>query len=503
MSFFRIEREVVADSSQSDSSITFGNLGPTGANYGDYMYWDSRKNKWAVGSSSVSIGSFAGQTGQQEDAVAIGTTAGQYDQKSDAIAIGHLAGITGQDNYAIALGYAAGNLDQRENCIGLGHSAGLSGQSIEAVAVGAQSGKYLQGFQALSMGYAAGFSTQGSLSVSIGSFTGQTNQGSQSIVVGNSSGALNQGNQAIVVGVSSGQSNQMTQAIAMGRFAGQFRQGTEAIAIGNQAGQTDQLTGSISLGVRVGFTNQGVDSVAIGRFSGQFNQGIEAISIGTQTGQTGQQSNAVAIGAIAGSTNQGQNSIAIGNRAATSAQPAGSICFNSGGVTFNPTQVGFHVRLVRSVAVGAGANRLAYSGDEIVVNSSKTFVVQHPIEADRYLVHASLEGPEAGVYYRGEGEIPSGAQQVRIPLPDYSKAFDEFTVLLTPITKFSRLATSEVEDGAFTVFGGGKFFWHVFARRTHLEVEPLKSGVTLKGAGPYRWLEQRACPGKEMISAGS
>ena len=132
---------------------------------------------------------------------------------------------------------------------------------------------------------------------------------------------------------------------------------------------------------------------------------------------------------------------------------------------------------------------MAYSGNEIVLNTSKTFVIQHPVEKDKYLVHASLEGPEAGVYYRGKGEIPSGSQQVRIPLPDYSRVFDEFTVSVTPISVFSELAASEVEDGAFTVFGGGKFFWHVFARRTHLEVEPLKSGVTLKGAGPYRWLE--------------
>jgi len=33
---------------------------------------------------------------------------------------------------------------------------------------------------------------------------------------------------------------------------------------------------------------------------------------------------------------------------------------------------------------------------------SKTFVREHPLNKDKYLVHACLEGPEAGVYYRGE-----------------------------------------------------------------------------------------------------
>ena len=37
--------------------------------------------------------------------------------------------------------------------------------------------------------------------------------------------------------------------------------------------------------------------------------------------------------------------------------------------------------------------------------SSKTFVIEHPDDKDKYLVHSCLEGPEAGVYYRGSCEI--------------------------------------------------------------------------------------------------
>ena len=34
------------------------------------------------------------------------------------------------------------------------------------------------------------------------------------------------------------------------------------------------------------------------------------------------------------------------------------------------------------------------------------------------MVHGCLEGPEAGVYYRGKGEIPEGEDSVVITLPN-------------------------------------------------------------------------------------
>ena len=62
--------------------------------------------------------------------------------------------------------------------------------------------------------------------------------------------------------------------------------------------------------------------------------------------------------------------------------------------------------------------------------ADKTFVIQHPLDKDKYLIHACLEGPEAGVYYRGRGEIKRDS--VRIDLPDYAKKLaTDFTVQVT------------------------------------------------------------------------
>jgi hypothetical protein len=107
-------------------------------------------------------------------------------------------------------------------------------------------------------------------------------------------------------------------------------------------------------------------------------------------------------------------------------------------------------------------------------------------------VHACLEGPEAGVYYRGQNEIL--LNECEIQLPDYVDALaTDFTVHLTPIFegKFVQLASSEVKNNKFTVYssnGGCKFYWHVYGKRQTIDVEPDKRSVVVKGSGPYKWI---------------
>jgi hypothetical protein len=124
-------------------------------------------------------------------------------------------------------------------------------------------------------------------------------------------------------------------------------------------------------------------------------------------------------------------------------------------------------------------------------SGTKTFVIDHPVSPDKYLVHACLEGPEAGVYYRGEGII--GNREVEITLPDYVKHFaTNFSIQVTAIgDNNSFYTTSRVnqDTGSFKVFGNpGEFFWHVYGKRQSIDVEPLKSQVNVKGSGPYKWL---------------
>lgn len=104
---------------------------------------------------------------------------------------------------------------------------------------------------------------------------------------------------------------------------------------------------------------------------------------------------------------------------------------------------------------------------EIVYDNTKSFVIQHPIVQSKYLVHACLEGPETGIYYRGQCSITNNSH-IEILLPDYAKCIGtDFTVHITK--KYTgkesfglTYEVTDVVDGKFTVFGAnGSFYWSV------------------------------------------
>jgi hypothetical protein len=126
-----------------------------------------------------------------------------------------------------------------------------------------------------------------------------------------------------------------------------------------------------------------------------------------------------------------------------------------------------------------------------ITYAAKTFVVDHPTDKDRYLVHACMEGPEAGVYYRGESRIEDEQTSVLVKLPEYVESLaKDFTVHVTPIGEPRLLGTSRVRDGAFTVYGTpGEFFWVVYGKRGSVDVEPMKNDVCVAGEGPYLFIK--------------
>jgi len=121
----------------------------------------------------------------------------------------------------------------------------------------------------------------------------------------------------------------------------------------------------------------------------------------------------------------------------------------------------------------------------------KSFIINHPIDKNKYLVHVCLEGPEVGVYYRGKGEITNN-EFTEIELPDYVDKFAfDFNVQITSIynNKIIILNASEVENNKFKVYGeNSKFYWFVYGKRFDINVEPDKDSVCIKGEGPYLYI---------------
>ncbi len=98
------------------------------------------------------------------------------------------------------------------------------------------------------------------------------------------------------------------------------------------------------------------------------------------------------------------------------------------------------------IRVGIGVTNPAYEleieGEISATN--KSFVIDHPTKPGKKLRYGSLEGPENGVYVRGELKNSNV-----IETPDHWEGLvypDSFTVTLTPIGRFSHLYVVKIED---------------------------------------------------------
>lgn len=96
--------------------------------------------------------------------------------------------------------------------------------------------------------------------------------------------------------------------------------------------------------------------------------------------------------------------------------------------------------------VGIGLSNPAF---ELEINgeisaTNKSFVIDHPTKSGMKLRYGSLEGPENGVYVRGELK---GTNIIRVP--DHWVGLvhpDSYTVHLTPIGRFSHLYVEKIEN---------------------------------------------------------
>ena len=176
-------------------------------------------------------------------------------------------------------------------------------------------------------------------------------------------------------------------------------------------------------------------------------------------------------------------------------QVANSIVINANATGPNPVNSGFYVNPIRS-DTSVSSNALVYNSytNEIVYNTSKTFVIQHPIEDKRYLVHTCVEGPDSELLYRGCSQIINN-EFVEISIPDYAQIIGfDWNIQLTPIGEIENpLSCSEIDNsGCFVVYsndnGNCKFYWYVYGKRTLFDVEPFKNDVDVHGDGPYKWI---------------
>lgn len=239
-----------------------------------------------------------------------------------------------------------------------------------------------------------------------------------------------------------------------------------------------------------------------------------------------------------GSVSAGDSSIAIGG---TSTAPTVRVNFIPGDL-FVLGSVNGTNGISYYVQSGPTSFRFYWDGININIvrndlNSIvKTFVIDHPTDPARYLVHACTESPSNGVEYWGEATVTGGSAVVTLPAyfealcgPDNRQV--QVSVVLPDVdtstpagpdvdvdvpdpanpgktkkqkqpgkparpehTMVPAAAASAPRNGQFRISCSGpdgtKVAWLVKAVRKDvppLLVEPLKTGVDVFGDGPYRY----------------
>jgi hypothetical protein len=126
---------------------------------------------------------------------------------------------------------------------------------------------------------------------------------------------------------------------------------------------------------------------------------------------------------------------------------------------------------------------------------SKPFIIDHPVKEDHYLIHVCMEGPEAGVYYRGKANILN--RFVTVTLPDYVDYLaTDFTVHVThemnETEEIVQVSATGILYNQFRIYASApcSVNWLVMGNRknTAFPIEPHKSEITVKGNGPYKYM---------------
>jgi hypothetical protein len=138
--------------------------------------------------------------------------------------------------------------------------------------------------------------------------------------------------------------------------------------------------------------------------------------------------------------------------------------------------LGFNAGSLASQAYGV------YSGGNTGASGTKQFVEPHPTDSTKVIRYISLEGPEAGTYFRGKGKFERGT--ARIPVPeDFRMVTDEegLTVQITPIGGMASVGVMKADLNEIVVQSSRnlEFYYLVNGiRRTQKNLtSPISEGI--------------------------
>ena len=175
--------------------------------------------------------------------------------------------------------------------------------------------------------------------------------------------------------------------------------------------------------------------------------------------------------AFMGTANETSNFVSYGG-GTSSADAATVLAFYTASAV-NTTVGTERMRITNAGRVGIGTDSPGYELEVngSIVGSSKSFLIDHPTQTGKKLMHACIEGPENGVYFRGR------SQETGIQAPEYWSGLvdiDSMTVDVTPIGPNQSIYVDRVDDNGDICVGSNtdeplNYFYVVYGERKDID----------------------------------
>jgi hypothetical protein len=172
-----------------------------------------------------------------------------------------------------------------------------------------------------------------------------------------------------------------------------------------------------------------------------------------------------------GTANETSNAVSYGG--GTSAADAATLLLFYTASAVNTTVGTERMRITHEGRVGIGTNAPGYKLEVngSIVGTSKSFLIDHPTQTGKKLMHACIEGPENGVYFRGR------SQETGIQAPEYWSGLvdiDSMTVDVTPIGPNQSIYIDRIDDNGDIGVGSNtteplNYFYVVYGERKDID----------------------------------
>ncbi len=158
------------------------------------------------------------------------------------------------------------------------------------------------------------------------------------------------------------------------------------------------------------------------------------------------------------------------------------------GVLGNSTSRGVQGSRVDSAGIGQNFGVLGYLGNsgvhsfnDITAGGTKFFVEPHPSDPSKQIAYISLEGNEAGTYFRGRGRFQNGAATIVVP-EDFRDVTspENLSIQVTPIGDYANVAVQRIGLETIVLKGSRnvEFFYFVQGERMGYEHhQPIQPNV--------------------------